>query len=95
MNKHFQRGHGVYKCGVCGRQTRGSSDSTNSRLCSQCYDIAGLDNMFNDDGTIPSASERAELEAMLQHIVDHGGDAEAVRAENRYAFPVLSDLIRA
>lgn len=82
----FTRGSSTYNCGICGRLTRQSHQGDN-HLCMQCYDIAGIDNQINDDGRAPTMAERQELDQLLAQIVAKGGDGEAVRDNNGYAFP--------
>lgn len=48
--KTFQRGSAVYKCNSCGRSTRNTGDEGNSRLCYECYELAGIDNEISDNG---------------------------------------------
>ena len=45
MIKRFRRGESTYKCQVCGRATRNTGgDEGNTRLCFQCYELAGIEN---------------------------------------------------
>jgi hypothetical protein len=55
-NSRFQRGSGVFTCGVCGRSTRDTGHGV-SDICEQDYEIAGLDNQANDDGIKPNTKE--------------------------------------
>lgn len=44
------KGSGVYKCGCCGRATRddGNGDSVNLKLCTQCFELGGINNAVSD-----------------------------------------------
>ena len=46
----FTKGSGVYKCGCCGRATRddGNGDSVILKLCTQCFELGGIDNAITD-----------------------------------------------
>ena len=48
----FTKGSGVYKCECCGRATRddGNGDSVNLKLCTQCFELGGINNAVNDGG---------------------------------------------
>lgn len=83
---HFRRGQGrtVFACECCGRQTRGQTDCIGIEMCQQCYDLAGDDNMHNDDGTDPTPEQMAHYNALLAEIVAKGGDADRVKALNDY-----------
>lgn len=83
-NSHFRRGQGVFPCDCCGRQTRGTIDTIGIDMCAQCYDLAGDDNMHNDDGTTPDAEQMAHYNALLAEIVAKGGDADKVKGLNDY-----------
>lgn len=86
-NSHFQRGLGVFNCISCGRRTRGMSDVIGTDCCAQCFELAGLDNMINDDHRRPTSDETAEAELLLAEISAKGGDAQQVRDHSSYIFP--------
>lgn len=46
----FTKGSGCYKCGCCGRKTRddGNGDSVNVLLCTECFEIGGIENSITD-----------------------------------------------
>ena len=69
----FTRGSGVYKCRCCGRATRddGNGDSVNVGSCTQCYELAGIENEISDCGATPE--RLAEVEALKQLIRSKGG----------------------
>lgn len=83
-NSHFQRGQGVFNCTCCSRLTRGTTDAIGMELCQQCFDLAGDDNMHNDDGTTPTPEQMAHYEKLLAEIVAKGGDAQSVKNLNDY-----------
>lgn len=92
---HFHRGSAVYNCGTCGRGTRATGvQAVGSELCPQCWDIAGIDNQINDDGRSgPNEGEASEVSALLKQIVSKGGNEQAVRDCNGYAFGAASPTV--
>lgn len=45
----FERGSGVYKCGVCKKNTRETDEGeSNVELCRACYIESGIENEHND-----------------------------------------------
>lgn len=76
--KTFQRGGpGVFTCSTCGRSTRETTQAIGSRLCGQCWDLAGLENALSDgcftDADVP------EVKSLYAAIIAKGGNAEKVR----------------
>lgn len=69
----FQKGSGVYACGVCSRQTRstGRGDNEHVGLCEECYDIAGIENEISDNGSTPELL--AEIETLKAACIAKGG----------------------
>jgi len=65
----FTRGSGRYLCGHCGRSTRddGNGDSVNVGLCSQCYEVAGIENQISD-GNYKDEDEKAKFEAEIEAL---------------------------
>lgn len=57
MKKTFTKGLGCYKCKSCGRKTRddGAGDSYHCGVCTQCYELSGMENAVFD-GTESVAS---------------------------------------
>jgi hypothetical protein len=85
--QHFQRnGGGVFRCEVCDRSTRRVDQGHDSRLCPQCWDLAGLDNTVNDNGpTEPSLGDWTTYrDALLADAVAKGGNAEQIKKEFTY-----------
>jgi len=75
----------VFACAVCGRKTRYTG---NPECCSECNEIAELDNMVNDNGYEPGSKEYedafAECEMLLTNAVKKGGSAEKIKDSNGY-----------
>ena len=48
----FTKGSGCYVCNSCRRKTRddGNGDSVGCGLCTECYELAGLENTISDEG---------------------------------------------
>jgi hypothetical protein len=87
--KKFRKGPGArtYKCGGCDRVTR-QTDPDCDWLCGQCYELAGQDNHFNDNGIQAGSPEfekwKPTRDALLAKIVGLGGDGEQVKGQNGY-----------
>lgn len=64
----------TFNCTVCGRATRHTGvQSVGSKLCPQCYDLAGIENEISDGHC--EAHERRDLVAQLvAHITGKGGN---------------------
>lgn len=93
--KTFGRGVSTYRCGCCNGRTRiVSRDAASLDLCEQCYDLAGWDNQFNDDGTAPNGSQLCVFESMLAIIAARdGADAEAVKRSNPYIWEPAAAIV--
>lgn len=65
-NSRFQRGSGVFSCGVCKRSTRatGRGDNEHVGLCVECYEIGGIENQISDYPNDPN------IEAWRKEIAD-------------------------
>lgn len=87
-NRHFRNvGYGsTYKCGVCGRRTRYTGGEAGN--CLECYEIAGYDNMVNDNGYEPGTKDyddaRTECDRLLAAAVKKGGDEKAIKGLNDF-----------
>jgi hypothetical protein len=70
----FQKGSGMYQCRCCGRNTRstGNGDNENVRLCEQCYELAGYENMVQDGGEL-SDRDRETIKQLIAQIEEKGG----------------------
>lgn len=76
----FSQGQSTFKCHCCGRRTRDTGDNGSLELCPECFELAGCDNMHNDDdGTIPTPEEMKGYETLLSLIAEKGGDTQAVK----------------
>lgn len=84
MAKRFIKGHGVYKCTSCDRMTRGDDDSVWLKMCTECNELAGCDNLHNDTATNPNEEELAFYNRLADSIVNKGG-----RKDIRDDFPYL------
>lgn len=85
-NRYFKRGRGVFTCAVCERKTRDTGHGID--CCAECSEIAGLDNMVNDNGyevgSKDYADALAECEMLLTAAVKKGGNGEKIKANNGY-----------
>lgn len=65
----FTRGSGVYACRVCNRNTRddGCGDSVGVRLCTQCYELSGLENIVQDGGELTDG-DRSTIKANVTFL---------------------------
>jgi len=85
-NRYFRRGgRGVFKCAICERGTREAGQG-NDRLCPECYELAGLENMIFD-GHSTAAELANDSAALLKRIIKRGGNAEKVRKDFATLFP--------
>jgi hypothetical protein len=72
--KTFRRGSSTFTCDVCKRLTRETGvQSLGSKLCPQCWDLAGIENEISD-GNATLADRRDEVDQLLKHIESKGGD---------------------
>jgi hypothetical protein len=82
----FTRTGGTYRCQCCKGVTRNTGDGSFVRLCEECFELAGLDNQHNDDGTQPTTRELGVIHRMLAVIAERGGDVKRVKGCNSYLF---------
>lgn len=69
----FQRGSGCYECDVCGRKTRNvGNQSFSSKLCSECFDLAGIENEISD-GHATAQELKDRILALTSDIAAKGG----------------------
>jgi hypothetical protein len=68
----FQRGSGVYTCDVCERKTRNTGQSYSSKLCGECWELAGIENEISD-GHSTQADRQAEIDILVAAIAAKGG----------------------
>ena len=74
----FTKGSGCYKCRCCGRMTRddGCGDSVNVGLCTECYEMGGIENSICD-GQYETEEEKAEwieeIKQLAKIIIERGG----------------------
>jgi hypothetical protein len=91
MQNHnrFQRGSGVFACDICGRRTRNTGQPHDSRLCEECYELAGWENCLSDEGPETFLSYRKTVEGYLDDCLAKGGDALQLRKE----FKPITDVL--
>jgi hypothetical protein len=93
----FRRGRGptTFQCQVCERMTRDTGQGVD-HLCEQCFDIAGLDNMVNDNGYKPGEpsfdSARRECDALLERAVKLGSNGDLIKKSNTYIWCLAADF---
>lgn len=70
----FTKGSGVYACRSCERKTRddGNGDSVGTGLCTQCFELAGIQNAMQDGETLTEA-DRSTIAAHTATIAERGG----------------------
>lgn len=85
--KSFQRGgRGVYKCAICERSTREAGQG-NDRLCPECWELAGFQNVILDEGKEALAGIKENVDYEFNSAVKKGGNAALLRASFPELFP--------
>jgi hypothetical protein len=79
--RYFRRGgRGVYTCETCGRQTRETIQGMDSKLCGDCWDLAGMENTVLD--RCATVAECAALrDDLVAHAVRLGGSEAMIKQE--------------
>jgi hypothetical protein len=80
----FERDKGVFACETCGRKTRGSTGS-NVRTCSECYEVAGMENECQDGQAEWSDAKQRAL-PLLADCVRNGGSEDRLRGVFPWAY---------
>ena len=85
----FRNTH-VFKCEVCGRNTRDTGQGVD-HLCEDCYELTGIDNSINDNGYLPGSPDfehyLPSIMRHLAHIAKLGGNVAEVIRCNDFCFP--------
>ena len=95
--RNFRRGRGptTFQCQVCERMTRDTGQGVD-HLCEQCFDIAGLDNMVNDNGYQPGTPDfdkaRSECDALLEKAVRLGSNGDLIKKSNSFIWCLAADF---
>jgi hypothetical protein len=72
-NTFTKRDGSVYACDCCGRQTRHTgAQSVGSKLCAQCYELAGIENEISDGYTTLDEA-RGKIDGLFAEIEAKGG----------------------
>jgi hypothetical protein len=79
----FSKGETTFTCTCCGRGTRNVDQALGAECCTECWELAGIDNQVNDDGAYPDAT-RDEAVGLLKAIAKKGGDAAKSLASCSY-----------
>lgn len=82
----FTRFEPLFNCGLCGRKTR-NPDHSGTYLCGECYEIAGLDNLVNDEAMVLTPELAAERDALYNAAVQKGGDGDQIKKNNHFLWP--------
>ena len=90
FKNQFGRGSVTFICAICDRRTRDTGQGVD-HLCYECYEICGLDNTVNDDGSnindVENKNIKEECERNLAKIIKLGGNGEKVKKQNRFIWP--------
>jgi hypothetical protein len=70
----FQRGSAVFQCRNCQRSTRDTGDNGSVELCPECYELAGLENQYNDNGYHLDDADRQAAVTYLGQLAAHIGE---------------------
>lgn len=74
----FERGTGSYRCECCGRLTRATGvQSVGSRLCPDCYELAGIYNVLQDEGEAGVQEYADEIRSRCANIEAKGGKLDS------------------
>ncbi len=71
MLKHFHRGSATYKCRVCTRLCRATlyeHGGGEDGICSECWDLAGIENSILDYGLTEAAENRKSALPLLKSL---------------------------
>lgn len=63
-----------FECPGCGAKTHGAEGIIGAEYCTECDELAGLDNMVNDSGELIDEETRERVADLLVTIRDNGGD---------------------
>lgn len=84
---HFRRfERPTFKCRVCERNTR-NPDHCGTELCAQCYELAGMDNMVNDNAMELTPEIIAERDQLFNEAVKKGGNGDRIKNCNDFLWP--------
>jgi hypothetical protein len=76
-NTFSKVGGSTYTCDTCGRGTRYTgAQSLGSKLCPQCFDLAGIENDISD-GHTTQADAQAQIDRLMADIRAKGGNPDA------------------
>ncbi len=70
----FARGSGMYACRCCNRNTRstGRGDNENAKLCVECFELAGYENLLSDQGKLDKGDAEYVL-GLIGALATHEG----------------------
>lgn len=92
-NSHFggRSGRGsTFKCGVCDRMTRDTGNGVD-HICAECFEIAGYDNMVNDNSYAVGSKDYndalADCEMLLAKAVKKGSNGTKIKEMNGFIWP--------
>lgn len=75
-NTFTRRDGSTFTCDCCGRTTRHTGvQSAGSKLCPQCFELAGIDNEISD-GYTTVEEQRAEIDRLKAEIRAKGGNPD-------------------
>lgn len=85
-NTFTKIGGGVFTCRICKGRTRHTGvQSIDAELCPDCYELAGYDNMCNDDGRKLTKSEASAVKAHINSIAGRA-NADVETAKTFFKF---------
>lgn len=75
-NRFTRLAGSTYACETCGRRTRHTGvQSLGSRLCPQCFELAGIENELAD-GYAALDDRRAQIDTLVAEIRAKGGNPD-------------------
>ena len=76
MARHyFERGNAIFKCSVCGRNARNTTDQFKRDVCGLCNEIGEIENGISDNNLQGAELQEAELRiyTLQKEVIKRGG----------------------
>lgn len=77
-NAKFQKGQAVFTCRCCQRRTKGPQGVSGPDLCTECFELSGIENSVND-GCMTEEEGYEEAQIWLRECVLNKGNSARLR----------------